>query len=127
MLMTMLLQYTKFYFFFIKECGYNMSFVTLKEPCDVAPTFKMSLPQEMKIFADHYGYDYATCQVKNNAGRIVSTGYCLVNPDDGNVIDDVPNWRYDDELLEKLYEFEKMIGFIDSNVSLSDFIVDARF
>ena len=41
------------------------------------------------------------------------------------VVDDVVGWR-DDELLRKFWEYDCSHGFIDSTVSLDDFIMDAR-
>ena len=100
-------------------------FVSLSEPYPTrAPSLRMDR-DDIRIMAEHYGYDYATCYI-DTGERVVESGYCLINPETGNMLDDIIGWRDDDELLRKFWEYDLIHGFIDSDVSLDDFINDAR-
>ena len=101
-------------------------FTSLKKPYPTSVPSLCLERDDIRIMAEHFGYDYGSCLVQTSDDTVVHSGYCLINPVTGMVVDDVVGWRDDDELLRKFWEYDRSHGFIDSDVSLEDFIMDAR-
>lgn len=79
---------------------------------------------DIKIVANHYGYNYAQIQIKGcgfngNLTATLST-FCLIDGN-GNVIDDI-NWEDDVELLKKLYDNDKKHKFIKDYMTFEEFL-----
>ena len=99
-----------------------VKFTTVEVKPENRPKLTSSLPQYMKIMAEHYDYDYAELHILNcgKCNQTTIQGYCLVK--DGEPVNDIPNWKSDMELINKIYTFERKHDFIERTMSLHEYV-----
>ncbi|MBR3362600.1 MAG: hypothetical protein IKG40_01590 [Bacilli bacterium] len=94
------------------------------EPLEMCPSVVFDM-QDVKVIANHYDYDFASCYVKNcgfNNNLIAHQGYCLVK--DGEAImnlNELVDWQNDIELLKKFYLNDKKRGFIEKTMTFEEY------